>query len=782
MRTTRLLPLALGLLASACGDNTTGFEPTDFGPGGDDGGIDFICIEADDQACDGNTFLTCETSGEFLRRVDTDCTEVFPSGTCIDEIGCVLCRPGDEETGLPPERTCCSAALAAQGLCEPGERVIECGEDGASYVEIEECDSDNGFVCQDAQCVSLCAEAIRERSYQGCEFFTADLDNAAPLGSTLDASFQQYAVVISNPSPLPADVEVSVNDAGYGEDPVLRVVETRTVPPGAVEVLELDRREVDGSSSRQRCLTSDPQCPGNEECSPFAGGLAGECRLPSDNNRCSFAGQRGRGFDADTGLFTECRFGQECVNFGDPDEPDLRCVSTGRNDGTGSALTSQGYRITSDIPIIAYQFNPLTNAEVFSNDASLLMPTSALGLSYTVVGWPQTIADADCTPGDTFCEDTDFLSGRKDEDLRSTLTIIGTQDGTTVDLTLGSQARQVLPLPGEPTLGRGDLLTVTLNAHDVLNLETDLLNADFTGSRIVATAPVTVFTGSEASDAPRFNVYQNRLCCADHLEEQLFSDRTLGSRFFIARMPPRTRALNEAFVNPVDSVPEVNEVEYIRVVAAGEGMTTVDTTLFGTVDESFTLQQGQNRILPVERDFTLTSRDRQPLAVLQVLPSQQAVGISSELNGTQLPGGDPAILAVPPTEQFRQDYVFLTPSLYAFDFVVVTGPATAEILLDGVDVRDESLGCERANADGVPRMMDDPPDDEVIYRCQLSFPDVVATCQGTDECDADVFDGLQQDGVHTVTSTEPVGVIVYGFDAFVSYAYAAGLNLEELPR
>lgn len=782
MRTTRLLSLALGAFTLACGGDNGSLSDVDLGPGGNDMATVFICLEADDQACDGNTLLSCEASGEFLSRVETDCGDIFPSGTCIDEVGCVLCRPGDADSGLEPERTCCSAALAAQGLCEAGERVIECAEDGASYVEIEECDSDDGFVCQDAQCVSLCAEAIRERSYQGCDFFTADLDNAAPLGSTLDASFQQYAVVISNPSPLPADVEVSVNDAPYGEEPSIRVVEARTVPPGAVEVFELDRREVDGSSSRQRCLTADPQCPGVEVCVPFAGGLAGECLLPSDDNLCSFEGQRGRALDPATSLFTECRFGQECVNFGSTAEPEFRCAATGRNDGSGSALTSQGYRITSDIPIIAYQFNPLTNAEVFSNDASLLIPTSAIGPNYTVVGWPQTIADADCTPGDTFCEDTDFLSGRKDEDLRATLTVLGTEDGTTVDLTLGNQAQQVLGLPGERSLGRGDTLTVTLDRYDVLNLESDLLNADFTGTRIEASAPVSVFTGSEASDAPRFNTYPNRLCCADHLEEQLFSDRTLGSRFFVARMPPRTVALNEAFVNPVDSVPEVNEVEYIRVVAVAEGTTTVDTTLFGTVDEVFALSQGENRILPVERDFTMTSRDRRPLAVLQVLPSQQAVGISSELNGTQLPGGDPAILALPPTEQFRQDYVFLTPSLYAFDFVVVTGPATAEIQLDGVDIRDESLGCERANADGVPRMPDDPPDDELIYRCQLSFPDVVATCQGTDECDADVFDGLQQDGVHTVTATEPVGVIVYGFDAFVSYAYAAGLNLEEIPR
>jgi hypothetical protein len=30
------------------------------------------------------------------------------------------------------------------------------------------------------------------------------------------------------------------------------------------------------------------------------------------------------------------------------------------------------YRVTSELPVVAYQFNPLENVSVFSNDASLL--------------------------------------------------------------------------------------------------------------------------------------------------------------------------------------------------------------------------------------------------------------------------------------------------------------------------------------------------------------------------------------------------------------------------
>ena len=48
------------------------------------------------------------------------------------------------------------------------------------------------------------------------------------------------------------------------------------------------------------------------------------------------------------------------------------------NTGTHTALTRHAYRIHSTFPVVAYQFNPLENVNVFSNDASLLKPTEAL--------------------------------------------------------------------------------------------------------------------------------------------------------------------------------------------------------------------------------------------------------------------------------------------------------------------------------------------------------------------------------------------------------------------
>ncbi len=680
------------LIASGCGDD--GPKPGDREDGGTspivDGG--FTCVLEDSEACLGDVHYSCEREGEFLRPVAEDCGAM--DMVCVADLWCVVCRPG-------------------QVGCQDNDAVV-CNDEGTGWDLVEECDIAEGFACKDGTCQNLCDIALEERSYQGCEFYSVDLDNAS-IAAGKDASAQQYAVVVSNPGTIATDVTVEVNDAAYGEEPAIREVLSLSVLPGDLEVLELPRREVDGSSSNQMCFPDDRICPGTEHCV------------------CS------RG-DTESPCF--CRVSAD---------------ASGMNDGTHTALTSNAFRIRSQLPIIAYQFNPLDNVGVFSNDASLLLPTSAIDARYTVVGWPQTIANNDVDP------EKDFDPSRTDEDLRATLTIVGTQPGTAVSIRLGNQATRVVGAGPIPMARAGDLIELTLNPFDVVNLETEGLNVDFSGSLIEASSPVTVFVGSEASDVPRFETYSTRQCCADHLEEQLFPDRTLGTRFIIARMPPRSVALNNAFLDPtVDSVAEPNEPEWVRIVAVQAGTTTVTTTL-PPPDDRFTLGERDSIILRADQDFIMDSD--KSLAVLQVLPSQEAVGIPS-----QYPGGDPAIIAVPPTEQYRQDYVFLTPNLYAFDFITIAGPRDANILLDGEPL--DPIRCVTSPADGIERRPDDPPPNEVVHRCQLSYPDVIGLPN------VRVEDGDQDDGVHTIVSDREVGIVVYGFDAYVSYAYAGGLNLD----
>jgi hypothetical protein len=125
-----------------------------------------------------------------------------------------------------------------------------------------------------------------------------------------------------------------------------------------------------------------------------------------------------------------------------------------------------------------------------------------------------------------------------------------------------------------------------------------------------------------------------------------------------------------------------------------------------------------------------------------------------------MPGGDPSFILLPPIEQYRSDYVFLTPDKYSFDFVVAIAPVGASVALDGHVV--DASRCEIGHLPGYD-----------VYRCQLSFPKIDPTSPNNP-----VQRGLQNDGVHRVASDGPVGVIVLGWDSYVSYGYAAGTQLE----
>ncbi|MCC6873354.1 MAG: IgGFc-binding protein [Sandaracinaceae bacterium] len=663
----------------------------------------FTCVSAEARACVGNVYHSCISDGEFLSVARRDCTT--EELVCVASLsGCAVCRPDEV-------------------YCE-GNDVVQCNAEGSAFEVVEMCDLSAGFVCRQGRCENLCALADRERSYLGCEFYTVDLDNAA-LGAGRDASSQQYSVVVSNPSGQPTEVVVELNRAAPGEEPELVELSRVTVLAGDLEVFDLPRREVDGSSSFVPCDAS-AQCEIGEACW-CAGSLRAEDPPPAGGHR-------------------DCR----CR---------VAAGSNGLNDGTHSALTSRAYRVTSVLPIVAYQFNPLANFGVFSNDASLLIPSSAYGPRYTVASWPQTIANSDLST-------EDFDNRVMDEDLRAFLTIVGAEAGTHVTVTLGPLVRRVVGLGGRPDGVAGDVWEFDIGPFDVINLETWGFNADFTGTLVEGTRPIGVFTGSEASDAPRFNIIQNRQCCADHVETQLFPNDTLGRHFFVGRQPTRSHMLNQAFLDPTrDSVGEFDEPEYVRVVAVEDGLTTITTTLPPPDNHIELGAAGESGILIASQDFEITS-DR-AIAVLQVLPSQEATGIPSEY-----PGGDPAIFAVPPAEQYRNDYVFLTPDLYAFDSLVIIAPRAAQILLDEHPLTD--FTCTSAPADGIRRRDGDPPPEWLVYRCQLSFPDVVGLPN------VRVEEGLQDDGYHTLRATEDVGLVVAGFDAFVSYAYAGGLNLDPI--
>ena len=429
------------------------------------------------------------------------------------------------------------------------------------------------------------------------------------------------------------------------------------------------------------------------------------------------------------------------------------------NTGTHTALTRAAYRVQSNVPIVAYQFNPLENVNVFSNDASLLKPVEAVtpladGLrdAYVVLGWPQTIADTD-DPRTNFDPDNP-------SDLRAFLTLVGTRDGTRVRVT--PTVRVVGGGPVEET-EPGVPIEMVLEPFDVLNLETGGFNADFTGSLVEADGPILAFTGSEASDAPFFPDLSRRDCCADHLEEQLDPIRTAGRNFVAAVSPNRS----EAVVQAGATIGVAAQPESFRLIAVTDRGARVITTLES--NPRFELpKKGSYVDLQSTQHFVLTSDA--PVMFASISPSQEAANIPRGL-----PGGDPSLLLFPPIEQFRTRYVFLTPDKYSFDFVRIMAPLGAVIIFDGEPL-EEMEGCSQAPSGGLGQANDAAAlaANWVVYSCQLSFPLI----DPDQAAPANLSPGVQNDGVHRIESSHKIGVLVDGFDAFVSYAYAAGTELE----
>ncbi len=462
----------------------------------------------------------------------------------------------------------------------------------------------------------------------------------------------------------------------------------------------------------------------------------------------------------------------------------LRVFNLPRRDVNGTTLAPLAYKVESSIPITAYQFNPLENVNVFSNDASILLPSHVLGKYYVVMTREQTF-----------------------QELKGFLTVIAVYPGET----------QVAVTVTAPTLAGGDLEAMKpgdtvvriLKQYDVLNIETDAYGADLTGSVVLANHPVAVFGGSEASNAPNTNhccpdgdcgepweqrwlgckdagadcvcewpkhppedsgllpqdvpcrhnydCIKYNTCCADHLEMQMVPVTTWGREYVATRSYPRK-----------------GEADVWRVLAAE------DSTTLTTYPSQFNvpvLNRGEYVDFESSQDFEIHAK--KPVLVGQFLAAQDAPypnvgGIKNPLDAAT---GDPAFLLAVPVEQFRTEYVFLAPNKYMFDCVNLIVPLGARVFLDGEEVGTLDLTprpIREIMVDMKERGVEQPTDLEALLGVRFGERAVVGSGKW------EVYRLLVADGVHTATSDEPFGVISYGYDQYVSYGYPAGMNLEDL--
>lgn len=309
-----------------------------------------------------------------------------------------------------------------------------------------------------------------------------------------------------------------------------------------------------------------------------------------------------------------------------------------RQDVDHTSLSMRSYRVVADGPISAHQFNPLNQSGVASNDASLLLPTPALGREYLVLGWPT-------------------VSSGRVRDGRSYMTIIASEEATEVtvrpvaDIEAGS---------GVAAIPANTVQTFTLSRGQVLSLGTNRTHGrDLTGSRIQASAPVAVFFGHECADIPLGT------CCCDHIEQQLFPIEAWGTSVVAAKFAQRG-----------------SEADLWRVLAS-ENNTVVTLTPAVRGVSTFTLQAGEVREVQSTSAFLVES-------TAPVLVGQFLTGSSSPDNGRRgcsgfLAGnsGDPAFTLNVPTRQWLEEYIVLTPEGFSVNHLTIVTQGPTSVTLDG---------------------------------------------------------------------------------------------------
>ncbi|XP_052704188.1 uncharacterized protein LOC128180261 [Crassostrea angulata] len=226
--------------------------------------------------------------------------------------------------------------------------------------------------------------------------------------------------------------------------------------------------------------------------------------------------------------------------------------------------------------------------------------------------------------------------------------VIGAEDSTSVSVTIGQSIGSGAVNYGGRNYYRGNVVTETLNKYDTWQL---VSTGDLTGSYVKSTKKVVVFSGNKKTKIGSGG-------SQDHLVEQLTPVDTWGKNFATVPIPKRTVG------------------DYFKFIAS-EDSTTV--TISGGYSSTFTISQkgGMVQKLIPSTAYCKIVADK-AIMVTQFVQSQQS---SSEPS-------DPAMLIIPPVEQYGADYTFSTPkyslgSYENFFMFIVEASEASGLRIDG---------------------------------------------------------------------------------------------------
>jgi len=280
----------------------------------------------------------------------------------------------------------------------------------------------------------------------------------------------------------------------------------------------------------------------------------------------------------------------------------------------------------------------------FSNDASLLLPSTAMTGTYRVAG-------------------ANGASWNGQPAMPSYVAITGTKDGTNVDF---KAAGKVVAGGGIGALSAGQSASFSLNAGDVIEVVGG--SADFdnlSGSLVTANNPIQIITGVPCRNFP------NNAAACDHIEESVFPAETLGKEYVVSvpASPKGGKAPGQA----------------VHIVGNIDGTSlTFDPPISasGVSGGKATINAGQVMMLGVQKDDFHVVGDHEFIVLTFML------GGSVVDPNTPSPNqkGDPAQSLATAVEQYRDMYVFLAPQDYDVNFVNIMATSGTSAMLDGQEV------------------------------------------------------------------------------------------------
>ena len=406
---------------------------------------------------------------------------------------------------------------------------------------------------------------------------------------------------------------------------------------------------------------------------------------------------------------------------------DSGCLVPPHQIETQGYAAGAGFQLTSEVPVLAYQWNPYgVDMDDWGNaDASLLIPKASLDGTYIVAAWG-------------IGPDNDFY------DHFSQVTIVATEDGTNLSF---------VPSVGVPAMGGAgpypaDVETeaIALDAFDVVTLSPAATDDDITGTFVHADKPVVVFGSHSCALVPNKD-----FGACDHVEEQMIPLEAWGTSSVLARHAPRHNCVSEDLV-------------LWRIISGAADMRVVfdpPAPEPAGAEHHFT-QQGEVLEFLAPNDYYVEGVFESPEDPFH--PGAPFLAYQL-MTGSDFPDcylhdgydreGDPLMLLAPPAGQYLDRYVFNTENVGDFDYdhIIIVRPPGAHVALDCLGlIPDSEFSMVGASGWEVARVyIDDPLDDTGCV-----------------------------DGAHLLTASEPVGLSVVGTALAVSYGYLGGIGVRPI--